>query len=330
MPSPTADSVAAALIGITEAWIDDRRKADGAIDPGVLGTGIAVTSILRTSFPLTESVVATSSQIKRQTGPAVQRVLLDFGESRRFLSEGGRTSRGSRDAGVQLALQLTRAGQDSDFPALSDADREHAIDLLQRSLVDHVTTEYLDRQRLAADSIDPSLPARAAIAAIMQAAIERGGTAAGAVAQHLVGAKLSLRFPDEQIGRDSYTTADQQTARAGDFQVGDTAFHVTMSPSEQLFQRRCAQNVRDGYRPVVVVPESKTVGARQLAELADLGDRVDILGLEAFVGLNVEEMAGFKASDVRAGLRALLEEFNERISSIESNISLQVEIPSNL
>lgn len=327
---PSADSVAAALIDTTESWIDVRRKADGSVDPGVLGTGIAVTSILRTAFPLTESVVATSSQIRRQTGAAVQRVLQKFDESRRFLSEGGRTSRGSRDAGVQLAVLLTQAGVASGFSELDEADRTRAIDLLQESLVEHITIEYLDRQRLAADAIDPSLPARAAVAAIMQAAVERGGTAAGAVAQHLVGAKLSLRFPNEQIGRDSYTTADQQTARAGDFQVGDTAFHVTMSPTEQLFHVRCSQNIRDGFRPVVVVPESKMAGAHQLAELAELGDRVDVLGLEAFVGLNIEEMATFRAADVRAGLRALLEAFNERISTIESNIALQIEIPSNL
>ncbi len=328
MPHP--DRVASALIKATESWIDLRRKVDGSIDPGVFGTGIAVTSILRTEFPLTESAVATSSQIRLQTGTAVQRVLRKFGENRRFLSEGGRTSRGSRDAGVQLAAQLTQVGETYGFSKLDELDRTRAVDLLQEALVQHVTTEYLDRQRLAADTINPSLPVRAAISAIMQAAIERGGTAAGAVAQHLVGAKLALRFPNEQVGRDSYTTADQQTARAGDFQVGDTTFHVTMSPTEQLFHARCAQNLRDGFRPVVVVPESKMAGARQLAELADIGDRVDVLGLEAFVGLNIEEMATFRAADVRTGLRKLLEAFNERISAIESNISLQVEIPSNL
>lgn len=330
MPNLSAEEVAAALIRTTEAWIDIRRKPDGSIDPGVLGTGVAVTKILRTTFPLTEENIATASQIKGQTGPGVSQVLASFGETRRFLSEGGRTSRGSRDNGIQLALQLTEAGVAAGYANLDDQGRARAVDQLQQRLVQHIVTEYFERQRLVADSINPAHPAKSAVAAIMQAAIERGGTAAGAVAQHLVGAKLSLRFPSEQIGRDSYTTADQQTARAGDFQVGDTAFHVTMSPSEQLFRARCAQNVRDGFRPVVVVPESKIDAARQLAELAGIMDRVDVIGLEAFVGLNVEEMASFRAAEVRSGLRRLLHTFNDRIREIESNVSLQVEIPANL
>lgn len=93
-------------------------------------------------------------------------------------------------------------GEVAGFRTLSPNDRNRAVDQLQRRLVDHIAVEYFDRQRLVADAIDPSRPAAFAVAAIMQAAIERGGTTAGAVAQHLVGAKLSLRFPTEQIGQD--------------------------------------------------------------------------------------------------------------------------------
>lgn len=291
---------------------------------------MAVTQHLRTSFPLTEDVIATRSQIRGQGGPALKKLLAHFGETRKFLTEGGRTSRGSRDAGLQLGAQLSAAGATSGFTSLDDIARLEAVEELQTWLVGRFGPEYFDLQRLSADLIDPALPARAAIGAILQAAIERGGTAAGAVAQHLVGAKLTLRFPTEPIGRDSYTTADQQTARAGDFQVGDTAIHVTMSPSEALFTARCTQNIQDGFRPVVVIPESKLAGAAQLADLAGLDGRVDILGIESFVGLNVEEMATFRTINVKSGLRQLLEEFNLRIREIESNPSLQVDIPTNL
>lgn len=327
---PTPEQVADALIERTRAWIDAKRKADGSLDPGILGTAIAVTTRLRDNFPLNEDAVATKSQIRGQSGNGVGRVLQQFGETRRFLSEGGRTSRGSRDAGIQLGAELTETGEGVGFEDLDEAARVTAVDQLQEWLVKLLGPEYFDLQRLEADLIDPNLPAKAAVAAIMQAAVDRGGNAAGAVAQHLVGAKLALRFPDEEIGRDNYTTADQQTARAGDFQVGDTAFHVTMSPSEALFRSRCAQNLQHGYRPVAIVPESKVAGALQLAEIAGLGGRVDVLALESFVGLNVEEMASFRSAEVKSGLRKLLEAFNQRIREIESNLSLQVEIPTNL
>jgi hypothetical protein len=39
----------------------------------------------------------------------------------------------------------------------------------------------------------------------------------GPVAQYLVGAKLALRFPTEKIGNESYSTADVQLNRPGDF-----------------------------------------------------------------------------------------------------------------
>lgn len=48
----------------------------------------------------------------------------------------------------------------------------------------------------------------------------------GPAAQHLVGAKLALRFPDMKVSNASYSTADDQSGRLGDFQIGDTSFHV--------------------------------------------------------------------------------------------------------
>ncbi|WP_425569404.1 DUF4928 family protein [Nonomuraea salmonea] len=95
----------------------------------------------------------------------------------------------------------------------------------------------ISRNRKISAEINPENSIRTTVANLMQAGRERGGTTAGAIAQHLVGAKLQIRFPSERINVESYTTADVQTGRAGDFQVGDTAIHVTMSPSERLFRR---------------------------------------------------------------------------------------------
>lgn len=327
---PTVDSVANSLRRVTEDWIDSRRNSDRTVNPGILATAVAVTSHLRNSFPLTEEVVATKSQIRGQSGSGVGQVLSRFGENRKFLAEAGRTSRGSRDAGIALAKELSDAGTAAGYAELDDNAREGAVDILQGWLVVRLGEEFFDQQRIEADLIDPSRPARSAVEAVLSAAISRGGNAAGAVAQHLVGAKLSLRFPGEDVGRDSYTTADKQTARAGDFQIGDAAFHVTMSPSEKLLRDRCVQNIQDGFRPVVLVPEAKIAAAIQLSVIAGIDGRVDVIGLESFVGLNVEEMAGFSSGGVRRGLRLLLETYNHRITEIESNLSLQVQIPSNL
>ncbi len=54
---------------------------------------------------------------------------------------------------------------------------------------------------------------------------------AGPVAQHLIGAKLALRFQDLEVENHSYTTADKQLGRKGDFQIQDAIFHVTVEKS---------------------------------------------------------------------------------------------------
>ncbi len=69
----------------------------------------------------------------------------------------------------------------------------------------------------------------------------------------IVGAKLELRFPDSHVGRDKANAADLQTSRQGDFQLGNTAFHVTVSPMQKLVAR-VRENMREGFRPVVLVP----------------------------------------------------------------------------
>ncbi|WP_371317518.1 DUF4928 family protein [Adlercreutzia rubneri] len=85
--------------------------------------------------------------------------------------------------------------------------------------------------------IDPNKPVSGIVADIRRTARSRSDKPAGIVAQHLVGAKLELRFPGLDIGRDKVNAAHQQTNRQGDFQLGNTAFHVKMSPMQKLIAR---------------------------------------------------------------------------------------------
>lgn len=152
---------------------------------------------------------------------------------------------------------------------------------------------------------------------------------AGAVAQHLVGAKLAVRFPDQRIENHSHTTADQQLGRPGDFVVGDTVFHVTMAPMPPVLEK-CRKNVRDEFRPLLVVPDGKLQAAREMAETVGLEGAVGIMALESFVGQNLEELSGFKQASLASGFRTLLEAYNTRVQEAESDRSLLIEIPSNL
>lgn len=57
---------------------------------------------------------------------------------------------------------------------------------------------------------------------LLSAARETGKE--GSVAKHLIGAKLEFRFPGVTVSNESYSTADDQLGRKGDFCLGDTFF----------------------------------------------------------------------------------------------------------
>ena len=151
----------------------------------------------------------------------------------------------------------------------------------------------------------------------------------GAVAQHLVGAKLQVRFPNTDIGNCAYSAADEQSGRCGDFQVGHTAFHVTVAPTPAHVQR-CKQNLRDGIQPFVIVPDSKINRARVLIDVDGIADEVAVESVESFVGQNISELAEFTPDRFITTLGDLLRTYNCRVAAVETDTSLLIEIPGAL
>jgi hypothetical protein len=185
--------------------------------------------------------------------------------------------------------------------------------------------DFHSRQRIRL-TFDPTKTTWQTIQRLLAAARETGKE--GPVAQHLVGAKLELRFPELNIGNESYSTADRQLGRPGDFLIGDTAFHVTVSPMPQLFDK-CVENVKEGYRAMLLVPDRTLSGARQNAELM-LPGQIGVESFESFVATNIEELSLFVKKKVVHGLRGLLEIYNRRVSECEMDKSLLIEIPRNV
>lgn len=85
--------------------------------------------------------------------------------------------------------------------------------------------------------------------------------------------------------------------------------------------------VREGFRPVMLVPYDKVQFATGLFDSEGLGNRVGVQSIESFVGTNVEEMGGFSTSDIREGVAKLIRRYNERIYHCETDKSLMVEEP---
>jgi hypothetical protein len=203
-------------------------------------------------------------------------------------------------------------------------DRATVLEGMQEFLVEKVR-EFHGRQRLKV-VYDPAKTTQQCIQDLLALATETGK--AGPVAQHLVGAKLQLRYPNLNIENRSFSTADEQLGRPGDYVVGDTSFHITVAPLPGVYNR-CKQNLDQGLRVYLLVPRRRLVGARETAD-AVASERIAVESIESFVGQNIEELSEFSQVKLAQEFRQLLEAYNQRVEAVESDKSFLVEIPPNL
>lgn len=298
------------------------HKASGGPAKGTISAALAVLERLKKDYRLDiEAHTAKGgTQISGAGGQALKKILSRFDEKRPFTKEGGRTNRGLRD---QIKIMLEALGN-ANLERVSSEKRDEILSEMQRFLISKII-EFHNRQRIKM-VYDPSKSTWQNIQGLLSAARETGKE--GPVAQHLVGAKLQLRFPDIEVSNESYSTADDQLGRPGDFHIGDTAFHVTVAPMIGVYEK-CRDNLENGYRVFLLVPERALTGARQNAELMIPG-RIAVESIESFVGQNIEELSYFARDKLKHGFRRLLETYNKRVDTAETDKSMLVEIPRNL
>lgn len=242
-------------------------------------------------------------------------------------SEGGRTTRSAPRVARDLVGWLESVLPDSPPPggwgSLADC-------------WELVVAEEYERHMRAMSAIrvpkpDPRHPLSEFVRQVLEAA---GRDRRGAVAHHLVGAKLAIRFPSTDWGGGlaprSYRAADRQADAPGDYWYGDTVFHVTVSPAPELFEK-CLGNLAGGMRVWVITPQEKIDAARALAESTGEGltQRLQIISISDFVGQNLEEIGGFSVPGVAQEAEKLVSEYNRRIDEAENgDPSLKIEFGS--
>src|SRR5690606_6959997 len=159
---------------------------------------------------------------------AVQAVLNRHGISRVLAAEGGRTSRGSISNMREYVAFL------NGLPGAVDLD---AVEAFWIARVHEFFSAKPFKIRL-----DASRSLRTLVRDMVGQAEERqrntpGMQYAGAVLQHLVGAKLDCALGAGNFEHNSFSTSDAQSGRAGDFFIGDVALHVTTAPGEAVIGR---------------------------------------------------------------------------------------------
>ena len=290
---------------------------------GTISAALHVLQRLRSSYELGIAchVAEGEAQITGLSPKSLKKVLAEFGETRKLSSIAGRSNRGARGDIAKLLESMRPLGLDKK----SQAARNDVLTAMQRYIVTDYVALYFKVKRVKA-SFDPSSATSRFIASILENARSNGK--AGPVAEHLVGAKLTLRFPHETIRNKPTSTSDTQLGYDGDFEIGSTAFHVTISPMPELFEK-LKDNLARGKRIYLLVPEAQVVGTRQNADLL-AQNKIAVESIESFVATNIDELATFDAGQLNSGLRRLIEAYNERVDAVEHDKSLLIEIPPNL
>lgn len=147
----------------------------------------------------------------------------------------------------------------------------------------------------------------------------------GLVKYHLIGAMLERRFKDISIPNHPAHAGDRQTARAGDFEIAKLVYHVTATPSRNVIQK-CAQNIRGGLHPVLLVPAEQENKARILSQDEGIDTQLSLISIEAFMALNIIELATEENKDFFGVLKEIVEIYNKRLAEVETDLSLQIQV----
>lgn len=296
----------------------DRLPAKGSI-----AAALHVLDRLRIEYDLNiaSHVTEGEAQIIGLSSRAIKRLLTDFGEARVLSSVAGRSNRGARGDVAALLVAM----KPLHLETKSEAERLGALTAMQRKLVTAYIPLYFSVKRVRA-TFDINEATWRFVETILQNAKDSGK--GGPVAEYLVGAKLALLYPGKEIRNKRFSVSDVQSGFSGDFELGNTVFHVTVAPMSELFEK-CRSNLEHGLRVYLLVPESLVAGTRQNAELQAAG-RITVKSIESFIATNIDELCDFDGNQLQGGLRRLLETYNGRVDKVEIDKSMLIDIPPNV
>ena len=289
------------------------------LSKGALSFVIIVTHNLKgRTFPFEAKDFETEKegQVAGLGGGAIKNILAVHGITRILASEGGRTSRGSMGRMREYLAVLNGLGKSGHLD----------LDEAEKFWIGRVL-HYFDSKPFTF-RLDPSKSLRACVRHLLAQAVERqrevrGVMYAGAVMQHLVGAKLGW-VTDGMIEHNGFSVADAPTGRTADFSFGDVALHVTTAPSEAMM-RKCADNLARGLRPLIITTDDGVGGARAHARQMEIDDRVDIIEFEQFIATNLFERSRFERETRPVAVKDLIDAYNRIVESCETDPSLKID-----
>lgn len=299
---------------VLTAWITSCTRHN-KVSRNTVAVGIIVLDHLRRNYPLNRDEAISQGGEVRGARSGLGATLEAYNIPRSYLKEV--TTRQAHQDGQRLFEQLEWGEL---FIGLSNNEREEIL----LELISHLRSlanEWLKRQNLKLE-IDRRQAPTTWVNIIVENAKGRSG---GVVEQQLVGAKLERRFKELEIPNYPVHAGDRQTERTGDFSIKHIAYHVTSAPSRDVLQK-CIGNVKVGLYPILLVPREQENKALILAQDEGIEKEVSIISIEDFVALNIIELATEENKDFFSVLKEIVEIYNKRLSEVETDLSLQIEV----
>jgi len=299
---------------ILAKWLESCTR-NNKISRNTVAIGIVVFDHLKRNSPVSRDDVISQGGEVSGARSGLGRILESYGIPSSYLKE--ITTRQAHQDGQRL-FEMFEWG--NKFAQL--AERERDVILLE--LIEHLhdlADDWLKRQNLKLD-LDRHQDPATWINIIVENAKGRSG---GIVEQQLVGAKLARRFQDVDIPNHPAHAADRQTERMGDFTISNLVYHVTAAPSRNVLQK-CASNLKVGLHPILLIPREQENKVRVLAQDEGIDQQLTIISIESFIALNIIEMATDENKDFFSVLQEIVEIYNARLSAVETDLSLQIEV----
>ncbi|MGN6279180.1 MAG: DUF4928 family protein [Sphingomonas sp.] len=295
------------------------EENDFAKTRGALNVGLVITRRAREAgLPLDadKQLSPSGGQVAGLNGAAGNRILRDHGIKRSIGTEVGRTNRGSI-AKMRLYVAFLN----------SLPEEERDLERIEKFWANLFRARFASApfrlRREAGSSIEHF------VRDLLDQAEERqresgGAMIVGTVLQHLVGAKLEEVIAGRMVlDHHGANTNDSGHGRGGDFDIGDAAIHVTATPGEALI-RKCAENLQNRARPIIVTTPRGIALADGLAANAGIRRQIEVLEIGQFVATNVQELGLFETASADAALARIIDRYNAIIDRHEIDPSLKI------
>jgi hypothetical protein len=295
-------------------WLESCTR-NRKISRNTVSVGIVVLDHLKRDSPVSrEDVISQGGEVSGARS-GLGKILESYGIPSSYLKE--ITTRQGHQDGQRLFEMFDWGNK---FAQLTAEERD-AILLELIDALRNLANDWLKRQNLKLN-IDRRQSPSTWINVIVENAKGRSG---GIVEQQLVGAKLARRFQSVNIPNHPAHAADKQTERMGDFTIAKLVYHVTAAPSRNVLQK-CADNLKAGFHPILLIPHEQENKVRVLAQDEGIDQQLTIISIESFIALNIIEIATDEHKDFFSILKEIVELYNARLSAVETDLSLQIEV----